>query len=644
MAKQKIKPTSKSPKPKAGKLLGNKEAFADVPKWAIAIVLLVTALIYLRAIHNGFIVGWDDAKYIQDNPYIKDLSFHGVKAIFARSYYGMYIPLTLLVYIIQYAYFGFNATSYHAVNVAFHVMNVLLVYVLMERLSGKRFTALMVAALFALHPMHVESVAWISETKDVLYTFFYLLALIVYVKYVKSSHKLGYYLLCFGLFVASMLSKPSAVTLPIVILAIDMYQGRKLQWKSILEKVPFILLAIVFGLMIISTDVNEKLKDITGLYSFFDRIFLFSYAIMFYLVKAIAPIKLSAAYYYPNLTNGVMPWQYYASFPALLAVIWLIIRQRKLRKEIWFGMAFFIITIVLMLQLIPNTVVLANDRYTYVAYIGLFFILGQWVTSLQKRNIRNVMMAVLALYMIAISFQTWDRIAYWKDTETLFTDVINKGNENYHPYWVRGSCRANLDNPKGALQDYDKVVAYNPKNIQMLIDRGGLRYKLLDYSGAKEDYTRAVGMDSTNANAHFGLGIADEALGDLSAAMKDYNKAIRLDATSSEAYNNRGVVKAKNGDLDAALVDINKAIALNSANAKAFADRGNVKAFQKDFKGALDDFSMSIKLNPKDPVIYNNRGSARFNMNDKKGACEDWKKSSDMGYGVAAAALKKFCQ
>ncbi len=644
MAKQKTKPTSKATKPKAGQLLGTKDTFTDIPRWVIAVVLLLTAMIYARAVHNGFILGWDDAKYIQDNPYIKDLSLQGVKAIFAHSYYGMYIPLTLLVYIIQYAYFGFNATSYHLVNVAFHVMNVLLVYVLMERLSGKRFTALVVAALFALHPMHVESVAWISETKDVLYTFFYLLALIVYVKFMKSTHKLGYYLLCFGLFVASMLSKPSAVTLPIVMLAMDMYQGRKLQWKPILEKVPFVLLAIVCGLMIISTDVNEKLKDITGLYSFLDRIFLFSYAIMFYLVKAIVPIKLSAAYYYPNLTNGVMPWQYYASLPALLAVVWVIIRQRKLRKEVWFGMAFFIITIVLMLQLIPNTVVLANDRYTYVAYIGLFFIVGQWITSLQKRNIRNVVMAVLALYMLAISFQTYDRIAVWKDTETLFTDVINKGNENYHPYWVRGSCRANLDNPKGALQDYDKVVAYNPKNIQMLIDRGGLRYKLLDYSGAKEDYTRAVSMDSMNANAHFGLGIADEALGDLSAAMKDYNKVIRLDVASSEAYNNRGVVKAKNGDLDAALVDINKAITLNSANAKAFADRGNVKAFQKDFKGALDDFSMSIKLNPKDPVIYNNRGSARFNMNDKKGACEDWKKSSDMGYSVAAEALKKFCQ
>ncbi|NTW34029.1 MAG: tetratricopeptide repeat protein, partial [Bacteroidetes bacterium] len=512
------------------------------------------------------------------------------------------------------------------------------------QLSGKKITALVVSVLFALHPMHVESVAWVSERKDVLYTMFFLLSMIAYLRYMKSGYQKKKYIGVILYFIASLLSKSAAVTLPVILIAIDLYKGRKINIRSLLEKAPLFLLSLLFGILaILSQKSDGALKDLSLSYTIINQIFIFSYNIAFYIVKLIAPLNLSTMYYYPVIHGNALPVLYYFSLPLLLIISWFIYRKISFRKESIFGVSFFLIALSVMLQIIPVGISFASDRYTYVASIGLFFIAGQWVSNIQKKHIKNAVVALFSIYTIMISYQTWARIGYWKNAEILFTDVIKKYPDNYHGYWVRGIYRNEINDLQGALQDFNKVMEYNPNRADNAIARGSIRYKLNDFKGAWEDADFTIKLDSTIAEAYNNRGIAYEGLGDMKSAFLDYNKAILLKPAYGMAYDNRGVIKAKSGDMVGAIEDINKAIKLSPEDSKAYSDRGNIKAMQKDYKGSVEDFNIALKLKPDDKIAYYNRGNSRYNLNDKTGACEDWKKSNELGYEMAADALSKFC-
>ena len=225
--------------------------------------------------------------------------------------------------------------------------------------------------------MHVESVAWISERKDVLYTLFYLLSLLTYLQYLKTNRKAKQYIILLLFFILSLLSKVAAVTLPVLLIAIDVYKKRKITVISLLEKLPFFLLSLLFGILTILSQKNvDAFNQISTSFSVIDKIFLFSYSIIFYIFKLIAPINLSAVYYFPEV-HKTLPWQYYASLPALLILLFFIIRKSSIRKEILFGVIFFLITISVMLQIVPVGTAHTAERYTYVPYLGLLFIAGQ---------------------------------------------------------------------------------------------------------------------------------------------------------------------------------------------------------------------------------------------------------------------------
>ncbi|MDD4215450.1 MAG: glycosyltransferase family 39 protein, partial [Bacteroidales bacterium] len=245
------KPTGKqktiNPRQKQGQAMLQKKSF-HIPPWIIYAILAVTAIMYSRALFNGF-ASLDDDDYLFDNPFIKHFNFESLKEIFSSFYLGNYHPLTTLTYLFEYHIYGLNPLPFHVLNVLLHLVNVMLVYKLSEKLSGQRFTALLVSAFFALHPMHVESVAWISERKDVLYTLFYIASLLAYLKYLKQANKGRHYLICLSLFVLSLLSKSAAVTLPVLMIAIDFYKKRKPVLKMFLEKIPFLLLSLLFGIL-----------------------------------------------------------------------------------------------------------------------------------------------------------------------------------------------------------------------------------------------------------------------------------------------------------------------------------------------------------------------------------------------------------
>jgi len=621
----------------------NKEYSSNgILKWAPLFILVFTALIYRKAIFNGFAT-WDDNYYIQENPFIRDFSINRIKAIFSSFYFSNYHPLTTLTYLIEFKCFGLNPLPFHILNVALHLLNTWLVFILAERLSGKKITGILVSLLFAIHPMHVESVAWISERKDLLYTTFYLLSLMLYLRYLEFK-KAKFYIGAVLLFIFSLLSKSAAVTLPVLLIAIDFYKGRKINAKLLLEKVPFFILALLFGIIAIMSQLTiETNADIPLPNGFIERIFLCSYAIAFYIIKMVAPFNLSAMYYFSNSQNGSLTWAYYASLPFLLIIVWLVIRNRSKLKEIIFGIFFFLITISVMLQIVHVGSAITADRYTYVSYIGLFFIAVQSIINIKKKQVKNTIITLFCVFIIMFSFQTYARIKVWKDGDVLFTDVIKKNPNIFHAYWIRGQAKKAKGDLQGSLQDFTKALELKPDFVFGLIDRGNVRSDMGDYKGALDDYNHAVMLDPAMAKAYNNRGIVHVLLGDKKSAMLDYDKAIKLNPEFAEAFNNRASLKANTGDLKGAINDVNNAILLTPYKAEYYRDRGEIRYLKNDFKDAINDFNYSLKLKPDDYSCYYFSGMSKLNLKDTSGACKDWEKSMKLGCTEASEAITKYC-
>lgn len=611
-----------------------------IPEWSIAAVLAFTALLYIRGLFNGFV--WDDEMYIINNPYLRNFSLNGVTAIFSSVWFGNYHPLTTLAYLFEYRAFGLSPLPFHLINILVHLVNTWLVFILCKNLSGKKIVALTVALLFAVHPMHVESVAWISELKDVLYVFFILLSLIVYLEYLKQGNKLKLYAAVILLFIFSLLSKSAAVPFPVLLICTDIYKGRKLNLKAWLEKVPFLLLSLAFGILTIKTQQTD-LNNLPLNYSFVERIFLLAYAVSFYIISFPFPLSLSAVHYYPDTHGGALPALYYLSALFLLLLTLLILKRTSQKKELLFGVFFFLISISVMLQIIPVGSSLTSERYTYLPYIGLFYTAGQIISAMMENKWRNAVIAVFAVFVIVFSFQTWNRTGKWKDGEILFSDVIKKYPEIGHPYWIRGNLKNGRGDLKGALFDFNKTLEYKPGFLPCLMNRGTLLNKLEDYKGALRDMNSAVAIDSSIAEAYMIRGNAYFKSGQPEPAFADCNKAIKLNPKFVEAYNNRCMLKAISGDTVGAMKDINTSIALDSNNAEAYGNRANIKVMMKDYTGAVKDFKHSLKLKDNNSQAYYNCGISRLNMKDTTGACKDWEKAAALGFKPAIKMKQQYC-
>jgi tetratricopeptide (TPR) repeat protein len=671
----KNKIAAKSQHPEQEKEALAKKDIITVYRWAPAGILLFTAAIYMRALQNG-LTSIDDDYYILKNPFLKDFSLHGIKEIFTSFYSYNYHPFTTLSYLFEYTFFGTDPLPYHLLNVALHVFNTWLVYKLAESLGGKKITALVTSLLFAIHPMHVESVAWISERKDVLYTFFYLLSLLQYLRYLHAGFKRKHYWWALLFFSASLFSKSAAVTLPLLLIAIDIYKHRKVNSRSLLEKAPFLLLSVAFGILNIMAQAQGGAISATILSAgIINRMFLFTSALAFYFIKLVAPFGLSAMHYFPKITNGMLPWEYYLSLPLILAMSWFVARRSIYRREVVFGISFFLITISVMLQIVAVGSTLTAERYTYVPYVGLFYIVGQWCSGIEKARVRTIALWVMGVAVILFSILSWLRIGVWKDDETLFKDIADRYPGVYLQYYNIGNDKKNISHLREAVQQYSVAILLNPGFAAAYTNRAEVYDRLQDDADAMADYNKAISIDAGNAKAYNGRGMEYSKTGDLKPAIRDFDRAIILDAAYTEAYNNRGWMYYQLGNAGAAMLDYQKSIALdtgysmaynnmgwayynagkkdtamfyfnkailhNPGNNFAISNRALIEANTGDLAGATADYNTLVKLNPKDNMTYYTRGMLRFYLKDTSGAKADWKTSAAIGNQNAANLLKK---
>jgi len=581
-------------------------------------ILILTFWCYRYSLHNQFL-NWDDGVYVFGNKYIKSFTSDNIRMmLFHGITPSNYHPLTMVSLAINYHFSQVSPSMYYLTNILIHLANTVLVFILAMGLckrianyspsanKNKLYIATFCALWFAVHPMHVESVSWISERKDVLYAFFYLLGFLSYLKYIDSlnnqqqpNSKLKWYVFTFLLFFLSCLSKPMAVSFPLLLFTIDFLLKRKPDRKLFIEKIIFFACSLFFG--IIAYRIQKESGAVADFHSIslVDRILFTFYGFNTYLIKLFLPIHQNAFYPYPDITPGVpLPTLFYI-MPVgtlLLCAIpfyfkWK--KQENLYRISLFGLAFYFFNVIFILQFISCGDAIIADRYTYTAYFGPVFVIIYMVNELISATpaLKNWAIGLLAAFSIMFAIVCEARTKVWHNPETFWTDVIAKSEMHSQlPYLNLGNYF--IDSGK-----YEKAYP---------------EYVLLTHLGIKE------GGVFRNLAMIYGLHKQFD------SSLYCFAKAIQYDSTDASIYTNRGVTYANLGHFDLALKDFNKAYLLDTTKNLALEQRAQMFAQVGQYRDAVSDYSNLIRRNPSESSLYFNRGTALLNGGNPQASVQDF--------------------
>jgi protein O-mannosyl-transferase len=500
--------------------------------WAGAIAAF-TFVLYFGSLSNGF-TNWDDPSYVLENPMMKE----GIGSVFSKTILGNYHPLTMLTLWLNYQMSGLNAKGFHLFNLLLHVANTYLVFRFIWLISDKKkIVAALVALFFAIHPMHVESVAWIAERKDVLYSFFLLLGLNSYLKYLQENDYKAL-IITFLYFVLSLLSKPSAVVFPALLLLLDYYKERPWEAKIWKEKVAFFAIAIAFAVLTYSIQIKDEAVRSLAEYSIFDRVLFACYDLMMYIVESIVPFQLSPVHPFPNQP---FPTVFYVAPLFVFCLLGLIYLLRK-QKVVLFGMGFFLVNLVLVLQIVTIGQAVMSERYTYLSYIGLFFVFAYFIDNqlLAQKN-KQLIYGLVAAFSLAFSWLTLRQIDVWKDTVSMWTAVLDVYPDSEAGLYNRGTFYSGTAGKEAlALADLEKLIIVKPTHVEGITKRGRLlmsKYK--QYDKAFADFDRAQSL--TNDPVKLAVIIANRSYcyfysGDKVKALSEAKEAMKYGAQIDPKY------------------------------------------------------------------------------------------------------------
>ncbi|HQI70548.1 MAG TPA: hypothetical protein PLT47_07335, partial [Bacteroidales bacterium] len=400
------------------------------------------------------------------------------------------------------------------------------------------------------------------------------------------------------------------------------YLNRKFTWKTIAEKIPFFAISLVFGLLAMNSQKAAMPVTEEQIIPFLDRIFIVSNSFISYIIKAFVPYHLSALYPYPADLGSGLSINYYISAILLALLLFFVWYSRRWGKDIIFGFLFFVTTILLVLQIITVGNATMADRYTYVPYIGIFFIVGKLFENLSaktNKSYKNVLLSTLVLGVVIFAAITFFRIDKWKNDETLFSDVMEKYPENPLAYNNRGCYYLKIAQSdslnagqkeaffKKSFQDFNNLIKVNNNYASAYHNRGLANYFLKDYTAAIKDFDMEIQKNPSKKDLYFDRGNAKKDNLDFAGAITDFDKVIELDPKAENAYFNRGNVKKEINDFAGAISDYDKAIEINPKLIKAYNNRSMLKCILKDYEGTIADYDKMIELNPNDTVTIKNR-------------------------------------
>ena len=611
----------------------------------------VTLVVFWQVRHHDF-VNFDDNEYVYENPHVQQgLAPESVAWAFAGRHVGHWHPLTSLTHLLDVTLFGLNPGGHHLTNLLLHVANTVLLFLALRRMTRCPWRSGLVALLFAVHPLHVEPVAWVSSRKDVLSTLFLMLALLAYARYVEKPGA-ARYVLVFVFLAFGLMSKVMLVTLPFALLLLDywplgrvdlavaQYGKRVGLWKLVREKLPLLAPVGVSSLITYYSAASYGLVGSREVYPFHVRAANAVAAYGQYIVRTLWPRRLAA--FYPHPGDAVPVWQVAGAALLLACVSAVVFWQIRRRPYLVVGWLWYLGTLLPVIGLVQSLHFATADKYTYVPLVGLF-IMAAWGAPSVGANWRFQRPALCLLAAGAVVMLTACaslQLRHWRNSETLARHTVNvtENNANMHnnlglalvkqgrldeaaiqfsqairisDYYVKAHYNLGVTLAKQGKLD-EAIVQYR-EAIRIDPDDAAAHYNLgnaLERQGKLDDaiarYSAAVRIDPGYADAHYNLGNALERQGKLDDAIAQYYATIRADSGYTDAHNNLGIALARQGKLDEALVHFSEAVRLNPGSAEAHTNRGVVMTRQGKFDEAIEEYSKALRIDPTHPTARRN--------------------------------------
>ncbi|MGB5218038.1 MAG: tetratricopeptide repeat protein [Smithella sp.] len=544
----------------------------------IALLILACCVAFGRIAGNEFIC-FDDGRYIIGNNHVQSgFSPENIKWAFTAVVSGNWHPLTMLSHALDWALFGANPAGHHIVSLMLHIGAVIFLFLFLNKATNNLWTSAFAAAIFALHPLRVESVAWAAERKDVLSMFFGMACLYAYAFYAESS-KLSRYMLCLILFALSLMSKPMLVTLPFALLLVDYWplgrwQSATFANRSLLrEKVPFIVLAIISSLLTLWAQNKGGLVISMENIPFSVRALNATISYVAYLGKFFWPIDL--VIHYPYAFPFPL-WKLSLSFLILAGISLTVIYQIKKMPFLFVGWFWYLGTLIPVLGLIQVASQAMADRYTYLPSVGIAVMLSWGVESFLLRNdIRKKVLLPAALAILLIlSLITWKQCGYWKNSITLFQHALQVTDNNYMAHGGLAIALLNENRSTEAIEHLNQALRI--KAIYQFYRMRAIAHEKLGHDQqAVEDYSNAISLKPYNAEDYFNRGLAYVNLRQYQPALEDFNQAIQLKQDYADAFNNRGYLYLVQGQKQPGCADAQKACSMGNCKTLEWATEQN---------------------------------------------------------------------
>ena len=594
----------------------------------LAGILCLTIAAYAPVYRAGYV--WDDDSWLTGNPTVKDP--HGLPAIWTSVPRMQYYPLTFTAFWLEHRAFGLEPFGYHLVNVLLHALNACLVALLLRSLRVPG--AFWVGALFAVHPVHVESVAWITELKNVLSGCFALAAALAYVRFLHDRARAAY-LAALVLFACALLSKTATATLPLALAAVSLWRHWPPRKNELSPLLPFVVLATVLASI---TIVLEK-KMVAVVRPDFDlssleRVLVACRALLFYPSKLVIPYPLM--FNYPRfevaaVVGGLLPVVAVALIVAGLAALW----QRG-RRGVAVALLVYAVTIFPALGFIDVYAFrfsFVADHFQYLASIGILALLpqsGAWL--LARVGAGKAARFAGAAVLVMLAALTWNQSRAYKDEATLWRDTLAKNPDSWIAHHNLALLRSDAGDLDGAVAEFGEAIRSKPGSAESYNGRGLAYFKQRKLDLALSDLTHAMELDASYPEAYLNRAQVLSALHRNDEAITDFDRFLAFNTGYAPAYRGRGVAHGIRGEDPEALADLTHAIALDPKTAGAYGERAFVLVRLKRYQEALADFDVAARLDPTLSNTFMLRGGLYEIIDgDTVRACGDWKTACDLG-------------
>jgi protein O-mannosyl-transferase len=613
---------------------------------------VATLLVFGQTLHHGF-VNYDDNMYVYKNPVVqKGLTWEGFRWALTYGNIGHWHPLTWLSHMLDCQLYGLQAGGHHLTNLLLHGAAAILLFLVLRRMTGFLWRSAFVAAVFAIHPLRVESVAWVAERKDVLSAFFFMLTLGAYVRYVRRPPSMIRYGAVVLLFALGLLSKNMLVTMPFVLLLLDYWPlGRfssftpQVLRRRVAEKIPLFVLTV--GSCVATALVPEKMSAGDSL-SFGLRLENAVVSYVTYLWQMIHPVGLACVY--PNPIKYLPLWQVAGALGLLLAISGVIWAFRRTHPCFVVGWLWYLGMMIPVIGIVQISYYAHADRYTYLPQIGLYLLLTWAAADLCAgwRHRRLVLGGLATVILAALIWCAHTQASYWRNDETLWTHTLACTSGNIVGEIYLGNALCQKGHVDAAITHYQRALQIEPNSVKAHIVLGNALLQKGHVDAAIPYYQKALQIEPENSEAHNNLGNALLRKGHVDAAITQFQKALQIEPDYADACYNLGIALFQKGHVDAAIVHYQKALQIEPDYADACYNLGNALLQKGSVDAAITQYQRDLQIEPENSEAHNNLGNALLQKGSVDAAISHYQTAlqikpdyADACYNLGNALLQK---